>query len=137
MERILERQIQTLINLNKMPFGFMSGKRTVDAIFIVRRLQEEYQNKNKKLYMCFFDMEKAFDRMPRKVMVPPMRKNGLLEVLIWIVMSLYDSTKTTMRVGSAYLEEFKIKVGLHQGFVLSPPLFAIVVDVIKCKKGCG
>ena len=36
----------------------------MDAIFIVRRMQEEYQKKDKKLYMCFVDMEKAFHRMP-------------------------------------------------------------------------
>ena len=38
----------------------------MDAIFIVRRMQKEYQKKDKKLYMCFADMEKAFDRVPRK-----------------------------------------------------------------------
>ena len=37
VERVLERRIQTLVNLNKMQFGFMPGKGTVDAIFIVRR----------------------------------------------------------------------------------------------------
>ena len=31
------------------------------AILIVRRMQEEYEKKDKKLYMCFVDMEKAFD----------------------------------------------------------------------------
>ena len=35
VERVLERQIQTLVNLNEMQFGFMPGKGTVDAIFIV------------------------------------------------------------------------------------------------------
>ena len=34
VERILERRIPTLVNLNKMPFGFMPEKETVDAIFI-------------------------------------------------------------------------------------------------------
>ena len=68
VERVLERRIRTLINLNKMQFGFMPGKRTMDAIFIVRRMQEKYQKKNKKLCMCFVDMEKAFHRVPRKVM---------------------------------------------------------------------
>ena len=42
VERILERRIRTLINLNEMQFGFMPRKGRVDAIFIVRRMQEEY-----------------------------------------------------------------------------------------------
>ena len=45
-------------------------------------------------------------------------------------MSLYDGAKTRVRVGSAYSEEFKVKVDVHQGSVLLLLLFAIVVDVI-------
>ena len=45
-------------------------------------------------------------------------------------MSLYDGAKTRVRVGSAYSEEFEVNVGVHQGSVLSPLLFAIVVDVV-------
>ena len=90
VERILERQIRTLINLNKMQFGFMPGKGTADAIFMrysVTRMQEEYQ-KDKKLHMCFVDMDKACDRVPRKVMEWAMRKKGLSEVIVRTVMSL-------------------------------------------------
>ena len=43
VEKVLDRRIQILINLNKMQFQFVPGKGTVDAIFIVRRLQEVYQ----------------------------------------------------------------------------------------------
>ena len=39
-------------------------------------------------------MEKAFDRVPRKVMEWAMRKKGLSKVIIWAVMSLYDGAKT-------------------------------------------
>ena len=76
-ERVVERQIRTLINLNEMQFGFMPGKGTVDAIVIVRRMQKEYQKKDKKLYMCFVDTEKAFDRVSRKVMEWAMRKKAV------------------------------------------------------------
>ena len=48
VERVLERRKQILINLNEMQFGFMPGKGTVDVIFIVGRMQEEYHKKNKK-----------------------------------------------------------------------------------------
>ena len=100
------------------------------AIFIVRRMQEEYQKKDKKLYMCFVDMEKIIERVPRKVMEWAMRKKGLSEAMGRAVMSLYDGAKTRVRVGSAYSEEFEVKVGVHQGSVLSPLLLAILVDVI-------
>ena len=74
VDRVLEKRIQTLINLNKMQIEFMPGKGTVDAIFIVRRMQKEYQKKDKKFYMCFVDMEVAFDGVPRKVMQWTIRK---------------------------------------------------------------
>ena len=79
----------------------------MDAIFIVRRMQEEYQKKNKNLHMCFVDMKKAFDRVPRKVMELAMKKKGLSEVIVWELMSLYDGAKTRVMVGSAHSEEFK------------------------------
>ena len=109
-----------------MQFEFMPRKQTVDAMFIMRRMQEEYQNKDKKLYMCFVDIKKAFDRMPRKVMKWAMRKKSLSEVMIREVISLYDGAKTRVRVGSSYSEELEVKVGIHLGSVLSQLLFAKV-----------
>ena len=107
----------------------MPRKGIEDAIFIAGRMQKEYQ-KDKKLCTCFVDMEKAFDRVPRKVMEWAMRKKGLSEVMVLAVMRSYDGAKTRVRVGSAYSEEFKVKIGVHQKPVLSPLLFAIVVDVV-------
>ena len=40
---------------------------TIDAVFILRRMQEEYNAKGKTLYMCFMDLKKAFDRVPKKL----------------------------------------------------------------------
>ena len=59
-----------------------------------------------------------------------MRKKGLSEVMVWAIRSLYDGAKTRVRAVSAYSQEFEVKVGVHQGSVLSPLLFAIVVNVI-------
>ena len=44
--------------------------------------------------MCFVDIEKAFDRVPRKVMEWAMREKGLPEVIVRAVMSLCHYGKT-------------------------------------------
>ena len=61
-----------------MQFGFLPEKGSIDAVFMLRRLQEEYQAKARKLYMCFVDLENAFDRVPRKVLEWAMKKKGML-----------------------------------------------------------
>ena len=63
-ERELERRIQEIVNVQEMQFGFMPGKGTIDALFILKRMQEEYRDKGRKLYMCFVNIEKAFNRVP-------------------------------------------------------------------------
>ena len=49
VKRGMERRIRELVNIDSMQFGFMPGRRTTDALFVVRRMQEEYRDKKKKL----------------------------------------------------------------------------------------
>ena len=71
-------------------------------------MQEEYTDKKKKLNMCFVAIDKAFDRVPRKVMDWAMRKKGLPEVIIRAMMSLYHGAKTKVRVGPELSQEFLV-----------------------------
>ena len=89
-----------ILTVDKMQFGLMLERGTIDAVFILRRLQEEYNAKGKKLHMCFVNLDKAFDRVLRKVFEWAMRKKGIPEVLIRSVMSLYEGAKTRFRVYS-------------------------------------
>ena len=97
-----------------MQFGFIPERGIIDAVFILRRMQDEYHAKGKKLYMCFVDLEKTFDRVPRKVLEWALRKKGIPEVLDRSVMSLYEGAKTWVRVDSELSEELEVKVGMHQ-----------------------
>ena len=82
-------------------------------------------------YMCFVDLEKAFDRVPSRVMEWAMRKKGLPEIQDKVVMSLYKGAETKVRVGSTLSEEFLAKGGVNQESVLSPLLFAMMIDARK------
>ena len=58
VEKLLERRMRLMVKVDEMQFGFMPGKGTIDAVFILRRLQEEYLDKEKKLYTRFVEVEK-------------------------------------------------------------------------------
>jgi len=45
VERVLEKRIRAIVKLDKMQFGYMPGKGTVDALFILRRMQEQYSER--------------------------------------------------------------------------------------------
>ena len=99
VERVFERRLRNNVTVNEMQCGFMPGKGTVDALFMARMLQEKYGKKKRKLYMCFVDLEKAFDRVPRKVIEWALRKTGANENLVRVVMQLYEGAKTKVKVG--------------------------------------
>src|SRR5690242_9967095 len=44
-ERVVEKRLRNSVKINEMQCGFMPGKGTVDAIFMVERLQEKYAEK--------------------------------------------------------------------------------------------
>ena len=74
-----------------MQFGFMPGRGTTDAIFILRQLQEKYLQKKKNIYFAFVDLEKAFDRAPRRILWWVMRKLRIDECIIQIVKSVSEN----------------------------------------------
>ena len=53
------------------------------------------------------------------------------EWLICTVMALYTEDCTVVRTHAGLSECFEVKVGLLQGSVLSPLLFAAVMDVVS------
>ena len=56
-----------IVTVDEMHLSFMPEKKAIDAVFILRRMQEVYCVKGKSC-MCFVDREKAFDSVPRKVL---------------------------------------------------------------------
>ena len=57
-----------------MLYGFMLGKRTMDVFFVVRKLQKEYLQKDKRVVLVFCIPEEGFNRVPKKVVEWSLRK---------------------------------------------------------------
>ena len=96
VEKVLDKGLRKVITINDMQFGCIPGK----GAFILRRIQEECSSKQKKLYMYFAYLEKAFDRVPKKVVKWAMRRIGITEALVGAVMSLYKGAKIHVKDGT-------------------------------------
>ena len=66
VERVFEKMLCRIVYVDEIHFGFVPEIGTIDAVFILRRMQEEYYANGIKLHMCFVDLEIAFDRVSRK-----------------------------------------------------------------------
>ena len=81
--------------------------------------------------MAFVVLEKAFDHVPRKVILWALRKLGVEEWIVRLVHEMYANARSWVRVGKGFSQEFEVKVGLHQGSELSPLLFIIVLEAFS------
>ena len=80
--------------------------------------------------MAFMDLEKAFDRVPREVLWWALRwagGAGVEEGIEKVIKALYSGASTRVKLSDCETDEFEIRVGVHQGSVLSPLLFTIVL----------
>jgi len=110
VERIFENRIRQQIDIddNDMQFGFMKGKGTTDAIFIVRQMQEKFRAKGKKLCFGFVDFEKATDRVLREVIKWGMCKLVSIGSHVWC-------KRSCLRTVYGNSNSSEVKVGRHQG----------------------
>ena len=83
---------------------------------------------NRKLYVAFIDVEKAFDSISRKLLRPILVKNGVTGKLYRCVRSMYRTVKARVRCGAHFTECINCTRGVKQGDVCSPVLFSLFIN---------
>ncbi|KAK3534231.1 hypothetical protein QTP86_007026 [Hemibagrus guttatus] len=85
--------------------------------------------------MCFMDLEKAiekaFDRVPRGILWEVLWEYGVHGLLLTAVWSLYNQSRSLVRIASCKSDLFPVHVGLRQGCPLSLVLFIVFMDRIS------
>ena len=112
-EKTLEGRLREIVEIDENQFGFQQGKSTVDAIFVMRQLQERYKGEKEEIFHRFVDFEKAFNRVLREAIAWGLRRQNVPEQLITLVMALYVNSRSKVKALVGTSEEFEIGVGVH------------------------
>ena len=73
-----------------------------------------------RMAVGFVDLEKAYDTVPREMVMATVRRMGVPEAEARMVEVMYERTKGRVVLGSGLSEEFPVNINLRQGSALSP-----------------
>ncbi|CAH2095285.1 unnamed protein product [Euphydryas editha] len=77
--------------------------------------------------MVFIDLEKAFDRIPRRLVWQPITA---LEYYIDLVRDTYERVSTQVSGLAGTSKPFEVEFGVHQGSAMCPLLFNLSMDYL-------
>ena len=95
-------------------------------MFVLRRLQEIGRKAGVSLFMCFIDLQKAYDTVDRTLLWQVLTRIGVPPQMIAVIQQFYDGMRACVRPDDGVCSDwFEVGQGLRQGCVLFPLLFNI------------
>ncbi|GFS24332.1 RNA-directed DNA polymerase from mobile element jockey-like [Elysia marginata] len=98
--RIIMKRIRNKVykEISDNQCGFIEGKGTANAIYILRQIIERTLEVNKDLYVCFIDYTKAFDRVRHEEIITILQQLNIDGKDLRIIKNIYWEQKAVVRV---------------------------------------
>ena len=133
LNTILTKRLDDFLNnhnlINPVQIGFTKKARTSDHMFVLRTLIEKYtKDKNGKLFACFIDFRKAFDRVIHDIMLYKLLRIGIAGNFYTVIKDMFVGNHLNVRMKNGFTQSFLSIIGVRQGDTLNPDLFKIFIN---------
>ena len=131
---ILNRLEMVFIEANVPHVNQSAYKKKVscaDAVFATQEVIARYLQGGSRVYMCLYDLQKAFDSIEYPILLRRLYDIGVS----WrIIKSWYENVSCKVKLDDGVLSRsYPVERGVKQGSVLSPALFLLVMDPLLSK----
>ena len=109
-------------------FGFYL---TIALYMLYLFLIDRQLQAKRKLYRAFIGLKKEFDSVSRTSLWFKLMISGIDGKLFDLIRSMYDNIKPRVKCMSSLSDLFSCDVGLLQGEIISPFLFALFINDIE------
>ena len=118
-------------------FGFKKRSGCSDAIYAARSVVENYIHGGSSVNILALDISKAFDKVNHFALLTKLLRRNAPLALVKLLANWLPFCVTCVKWSGMYSSPFALKVGVRQGSVLAPILFAVYVDdiIALCVKG--
>lgn len=135
IQRRLQEKARNIIG--QYQNGFVKGKSTTDAVYILKQIMEKVQEYKINVEMLFVDFEQAFDSIDRGKLMLVLKELGIPAKLRKLIKMTLETTRISIKTQKGETTEFTINKGVKQGDALSATLFNMSIEYITRKINKG
>lgn len=99
-----------------------------DAVFATQEIIAMYIREGSQVYMCLYDLQKAFDSVEYPVLLEKLYNVGVNGKMWRLLKSWYEGGSCQVKLDGRLSGSYHVERGVKQGSVLSPALFLLVMD---------
>ena len=100
-----------VVDICRMHFGYIPGRGTTDAIFIMWQLQNKHCVKERNLHLVFVEVEKVIDSVSLEVLWWTKRYSVVTQWLVSPIQALYTNVKSGVCNNNSFPNTFDVQMG--------------------------
>ena len=129
-EQIINERLLKIMHFTQFQAGGRKGCSTADHVFIVRGITSYALHTKKKIYLTFYDVEKAYDRADVQDMIYLAWKDGVRGKLWRLMRVMNEGLTATIKTKNGPTRKIERESGGKQGGKIIVTLFSRLMDAL-------
>ena len=115
-----------------LQFGFKNGYSTAFCTGLIKNVISHYVFRESRVFGCFLDASKAFDRVDHHALFLKLLRRNLLPVVVRLLLFWYRQQSVQVRWQSSLSQPFGVSNGVRQGVYIDD----LLLDLHQLGVGC-
>lgn len=129
-EEILNNRVLSTMKFTQAQGGGKKGGATSDHLFILKSIIEYAMKMRKRIFLTFYDVQKAYDRVEVDDMMVVLWEQGVRGRIWRLIRCLNQNLTARVKTRHGYTRRIMREVGAKQGGKLIVPMFAKLTDTL-------